>query len=478
MAAMATVAMAMAAMATAVPEMVATAMAATAMAATAMAATGTAVPAMVVTATAATAMVVMAMVVTVDAEISAPARTLGSTNGHCSARCGGGIQPPPALLAGVFLALSLVSVVAAEDEFYPPREDWAQYWDGDLNISVFVFRDINRDGVYDVGDQPMSGIVVDAESQRSGETAWSSSNGSGFANFTMSGSDPETSIRSDGVHVFTVHVPDGWNSTTHNLVQPIRFITRPGSPADMIAITAPALVGLAPELTISGTMPAPGNEAGLAGPAGESVLVSADDNGDFVIPVEAGDWHCRAVPDLSFTVATVPVRIARQWWEGEGASGPETIVTFDDLQSEGVLKIPSGYNGVNWDNFVMTHRKFYEPEGYRNGVMSGEFLAYNGSGHPASISSTEPFDFIGGYFGVSSLDAEGETLSITGWQGDVQAFHEDLTLSAIGPVYLAADFENVTRLEFRTAHYWQFTVDNLSLALSANGPPTLTSSRR
>ena len=110
-------------------------------------------------------------------------------------------------------------------------------------------------------------------------------------------------------------------------------------------------------------------------------------------------------------------------------------------------------------------RKFYDPEGYRNGVVSGEFLAYNGSGHPAAISSEKPFDFIGGYFAISTLDAQGETLTITGWRGTEQVYQEQMTLSALGPTYLAAQFEAVTRVEFRTAHYWQFTADDLLFAL-------------
>ena len=114
----------------------------------------------------------------------------------------------------------------------------------------------------------------------------------------------------------------------------------------------------------------------------------------------------------------------------------------------------------------MTHQKFYEPEGYRNGVLSGEFLAYNGSGHPAAISRDEPFDFVGGYFGVSTLRAEGETLIITGWRDDQEAYRESLVLSALGPIFLAADFRGVTRLEFKAEHYWQFTVDNLTFRLN------------
>ncbi len=42
---------------------------------------------------------------------------------------------------------------------------------------------------------------------------------------------------------------------------------------------------------------------------------------------------------------------------------------------------------------------------YRRSRTSGEFVAYNSSGHPAAISSDEPFDFVGGYFGVAWLQS-------------------------------------------------------------------------
>jgi hypothetical protein len=84
----------------------------------------------------------------------------------------------------------------------------------------------------------------------------------------------------------------------------------------------------------------------------------------------------------------------------------------------------------HWNNVVMAHQKFYSSEGYRNNLMSGEFVAYNGSGHPASISSDRPFNFVGGYFGASHLRAEGETLRIKAWRRQELSYEEDIPLSA------------------------------------------------
>ncbi|QYO78328.1 hypothetical protein [Devosia salina] len=378
-------------------------------------------------------------------------------------REGGGKFPPLAFGLAALAVLAAVPALA-EDDYYPPRTDWSSYWEGNLNISVFVFRDINRNGLYDLGDQPMSGIIVDAEGM--GRPIWAVSNGAGFANFTMSGTQSDAAIMFEGTYEFTVRVPSHWLVTTGNAVQTTEFKSRPGSPADLIADPAPHLVGLAPELRLLGTFPDPSTtDIVLAGPDRATRRLHADSAHRFAVAVEQGAWHNKLAPGRDLDVNTTPVQVAQAWWSSPDPVGASEKITFDDLQSEGVLKIPSGYGGLGWDNFVMTHRKFYDPEGYRNGVMSGEFLAYNGSGHPAAISSSKPFNFVGGYFGASSLEAEGETLLITAFKGDQPAYHEEMTLSALGPTYLAADFDGITRLEFRTAHYWQFTADDLTVVL-------------
>jgi len=361
-------------------------------------------------------------------------------------------------MASALLASCLVPA-AAQDDAYAPREDWTSYWGGDLHISVFVFRDLDRDGLYDLGDQPMSGIIIDGSG--GGMPIWTSSNAAGFANFTMSGSDRQDSIRTPGRYRFKVEVPSNWRVTTHNTVQTVTFRALPGSPADMVADPVPSLVGLAPDLTISGDVPETPEGDALQGPHGETLPLPSDGTQTFTLDADPGAWQMAGKPALGFEMGTAPVQIARQWWDATGSNQPVETVTFDDLQSEGVLKVPTGYQSLGWENFVMTHRKFYPPEGYRNGVVSGEFLAYNGSGHPAAITRQGGFDFVGGYFGVSSLEAQGETLRIAGWRHGKQVYSETLSLSAIGPVYLAAEFDDVDRLTFSTDHYWQFTADDL-----------------
>lgn len=360
----------------------------------------------------------------------------------------------------LFVLQSLTAVTWAEEP-YAPLTRWDEPSGGQLNISVFVFRDVNRDGVYDLGDRPMSGIIVDATGL--GPASSTESNSAGFANFKMSGSNVDADILFAGRYQFSILVPPHWQLTTGNVEQFTEFEMMPGSPADIVAKPPLSPVGLAPDLSISGPLP-DGQPLELTGRDGETVLLTGDD-GHFSAPAEPGTWQ---VSGRAIEVKSIPVLLSDNWWdEPVTEAATDTLVGFDDLQSEGVLKVPSGYSGLNWDNFVMTHQKFYEPAGYRNGAMSGEFLAYNGSGHPAAISSKVPFDFVGGAFGISTFQAEGETLTITGWRGELQVYQQEVTLSALGPVYLAAEMRDVTRLDFATARYWQFTADDLEFRVAA-----------
>src|SRR5688572_9811600 len=92
----------------------------------------------------------------------------------------------PILSVAVVVAAALGSDTLADDR-YPPAT-FGDLHEGSLNISVFTFRDLNRNGRYDLGDLPMAGLLVDATSEGLPEVT-RRSNGSGFANFEMSATD-------------------------------------------------------------------------------------------------------------------------------------------------------------------------------------------------------------------------------------------------------------------------------------------------
>jgi hypothetical protein len=351
--------------------------------------------------------------------------------------------------------------VRAQDRYKPRGFD--DYTNSSLNISVFVFRDLNRNRMFDVGDRPMNGVIVDATGN--GRTLTRRSNMSGFTNFEMSASDAGKDITFSGDYEFRLAVPPGWHVTTDNAVQHAFFRLLPGSPADIVAEPPPLPVGLAPELTISGRVDPAVTQIEVRSPDDEASTIPTE-AGRYTLPAWAGVW--RIASGRLVEVVNAPVVLSMAGAGGMAAdapSGRDITVGFDDLEKGGVAKIPSGYGELNWNNFVMAHMKFYGSQGYRNNIISGEFVAYNGSGHPASISSAKPFDFIGGYLGASNFQAEGETLHIKAWRGDKLAYEENLSLSALGPIYFVADFQDIDRIDFSTEHYWQVTFEDLAFRL-------------
>jgi hypothetical protein len=387
----------------------------------------------------------------------------------------------------VLLALGLLTTSSQgfSDEHYPARTVWDRFIGSQLNISTFAFRDINRNGVYDMADHPMAGVLFEVAG--GGRTITRRTNNSGFGNFPMSVLEREKDIVNRGEYTFLAMIPSGWLLTTDNASQSSIFDIMPGAPADMVSSIPPQPVGLAQELTITGRV-SKSTDAALARPPaleggsdrirvraisaeGKQQEVAADQTGSFSFAVTPGDWTVVArnsagdvVGNRHVEVSNVPVLLATMVpkEEAQSEATPRTLIGFDDLVTVGIKEIPFGYRGLNWHNWVATHHKFHDGEGYVNTTMSGEFVAYNSSGHPVKITRERPFDFVGGYFGSAWLrEAEGETLRVKGWRDDALAYDEIIKLSALGPIYFSANFRNVTRLEFATRHYWQFVCDDL-----------------
>jgi len=324
------------------------------------------------------------------------------------------------LIASV--AAILASPVSANssdvrDEIYRVR-DFNKALEGEVHISSFVFNDITGDGNYGLGDTPVVDVYVSLKSE-DGSGMLVPTNIDGFANFTASSTQEAPQIKLPGTYTFEVIPPPGWKVTTGNALQTIEIEDKIGSPGGLVAKTVPTLVGISRE------------GAGSAGPLSPHPLVRGS---------------------------------------GKLALSPETTATtkigFDDIiGSIGIKKMPNGYHGLNWQNWVVSHQRFYKGEGYINGTTSGEFIAYNGSGHPMAVSRDKPFDFVGGHFTSAWREAEGEIVHVKAWRGDELAYQDDVKLSRFGPVFFQANYDQVTRIEFKTDHYWQVVTDDLQFRL-------------
>jgi hypothetical protein len=341
-----------------------------------------------------------------------------------------------------------------------------------MNISVFIFRDIDASGIYDLGDRPFAHIAVEL-----GNGPMIRSNISGFANFRASAVQRDREIVNPGTYYFRVVPPPGWRITTGNEEQPVPIELLLGAPGDLIAADPADPVGLAPDLEIIGRVPTVGEgemaSVTVSGPtAEEPQSVALDDRNAFARAASPGLWSIETrygngqATRRRVEVSRYPVVLSTLPPDTRSnvPASRETALFDELIANESVAKIPSGYAGLNWHNWVVTHNRTYGGDGYINGTMSGEYVAYNGSGHPVSIDSENPFHFVGGYFTSAWADAEGETLHVEGWRGEQLVYEDEIRLSALGPVFFAADYRDLTRLEFFTEHYWQVVADDLVFA--------------
>jgi hypothetical protein len=362
--------------------------------------------------------------------------------------------------------------------------DWSEGTSRSLNISVYIFRDVNRSGDHDVGDLPMASVVVEMiapDGSRSREL----SNINGYANFKMSHGNTRYPINEAGEgYVFRVETPPGWQVSTDTGEQTIAFRRVEGSVAGVVAEPAPNWVGLMPELELSAQfLPPEGGELPgdltleLIDEDGAIEAAAPDADGSLQRALIPGLWTLRAASESlgwrwqrpvvmgQAPVSLVPVRVGEPVIE---ALPYPMLENFDWLRRSVIEKIPNGHRGLNWNYLLAVDNQQYKGPGYVNGMISPHAVAYNSSGHPVTISAPagQRFDFVGGYFSVAWEKAHGEELLLTAYRDGQEVASHALTLSYLGAAYLDADLRGIDRLELTTRHYWQMVADDLSFRLA------------
>ncbi len=347
---------------------------------------------------------------------------------------------------------------------------------GALNTSCFAYRDIDADGRFDVDDRPYAWLVVAGEGP--GGTTTVSSNTAGFANFPMRLDDPASLVNEAGVYTFEARPPAGWVLTSGSASQDVEFVEQPDAPVGIVAAGQCEPFGLAPALTVGGSLLPPAGWTGgdvvaaVENESGEVAVETSD--GRFVVGVRPGVWTVtlsdgESVAERTVEVGDVPVTVSRFVDDdGEAASGgTDVVVGFDDFTAANTIaEIPNGYGGLDWSNWVAAHRILYGGPGYVNVGTSGEFVAYNGSGHPARVSSDEPFDFVGAYMGVAWPEAEEFDVTVRAWRGDELVHDDTLQLTTSGPVYFDADYRGITDVEIASSARWQVVIDDATFRVA------------
>lgn len=379
------------------------------------------------------------------------------------------------------MGVSLPSPLVTDDP-YPIRTVWRSVNDTSPNVSHFIYRDLNRNGVYDVGDRPMVGIAVRL-TRPDGSQVIRRSNIRGFVNFTNSLTATPVDVSQPGEYQFKILIPDGWIITSDNAIQTADYRKKPGSRPGIIADHVPVPAGLAQVLTLSGqVVNSEGQAAGsqtqvtVRSENGQHYQQTVDRQGRFAFEMESGHWRIEAVDPASgqrtereVDIQQAPVRLSRLILDEKSPVRDDEsmiIVDFEDITLSLLTKIPNGPAGLAWYNLNSIENEYARGEGYINNTQSGRYAGYNTSGYPVTISHPQGFNFHGGYFGVAWMQsAEGETLHIRAWRDDQLVGAESYTLSALGPFWFDAEYYNITRLELETEHYWQFVTDDLVFSM-------------
>lgn len=335
---------------------------------------------------------------------------------------------------------------------------------GEMNISQFVFRDINRNGIFDAGESPMPGVTIRLE-QAGLEPVYRSSNLAGFTNFAMSSDDDDKDITQPGDVRFHVEIPAGFDLTTGNPAQGGRIFEVSGAPAGLAMDPPMPFMGLAPTRTIESRSDI---VTGMSCAQGETVIPAVRLDDRLVCTVGPGIWDVTwQLPDTPVnrrvTVSDWPIRVPVRASDGDYAT-PDTLVSFDGIIGSENIQEMAASDGFVWHNLIAVHRKFYGGWGYVNGTVSGEFSAYNSSGHPATLSSDQPFTFHGAFISVAWPEAKDANVRVEGYVGDTLVAEDAFVASNIRPIWFDANWSDVDRVVFSHDTYWQLVIDDLKLS--------------
>lgn len=339
-----------------------------------------------------------------------------------------------------------------------------------LNISCWTYHDVDRSGSYDVGDRPYPGLRVELD-RPDGSVVKVESNLEGFANFKMGRRRGD--VREPGAYRYRAIAPEGWELTSGAAPQPVTFKELEGSPVGLVAANLCVPIGVAPRLTLSGRVEraagAPAAPLEAIGPSGARVRVAPDADGRFEMPATSGEWRLLWADAKGLAVERrvrvdanpVVFSTLRADASDPPAAPKPRKIDFDALvKGDTLVEIPNGFAGLEWTNWVVTHPKVYGT-GFYHVVVSPEYVAYNSSGHPATIWSARPFDLAGTYVALVWPQAEPRNVVVRAWRGDRLAYEESLRLRAGTPVWFDADWRAITRIEFAHEAYWQVAVDDL-----------------
>lgn len=143
-------------------------------------------------------------------------------------------------------------------------------------------------------------------------------------------------------------------------------------------------------------------------------------------------------------------------------------VTFEGLGNG--AQITNGYSGLNWDNMFTLDATGIDPSGYKNGIVSGNMVAYNGFANPASFSAGTPFVFNSVY--LAGAWRNNLNVLVEGLSNGSVVRSQTVVVSALAPTLFTFNWSGINQVRFSSSggtsagfgpSAQQFVMDNLSV---------------
>ncbi|CAF3094809.1 unnamed protein product, partial [Rotaria sp. Silwood2] len=150
---------------------------------------------------------------------------------------------------------------------------------------------------------------------------------------------------------------------------------------------------------------------------------------------------------------------------------PSSLITFDDItnvtNTSGV-PVPNGYGGLNWENvLVLNGLNDSNPgTGYKTGVVSPPYLAFDGFGSPMAITRAATDTFTINSFYSCAAWYDNITLEITGTRTGTTLYTKAVSLFTQSRTFIELNWSDIDTINLNSVCDWccdakHFTMDNL-----------------
>lgn len=136
---------------------------------------------------------------------------------------------------------------------------------------------------------------------------------------------------------------------------------------------------------------------------------------------------------------------------GSALSTQAAVITFDDLPATELDAIPEGYHGFNWGSSHMVNVNYFHKDllpntGFENGVVSGDYAAFNFLATTSTITGNQ-FDFNGAYLTAGWND--GLNIEVTGFLNNALLFTQTVVVNTSAAQWFNFNFLGINSLSLR-----------------------------